>query len=221
MNTGSAPQRSQRLQRFCQRFCVGLTGGIASGKSTATETFAQLGAGIVDTDVIAHQLTAGHDSNTGLGAAMPAIEHTFGASFINANGSLNRAAMRAHVFANPLEKRKLEAILHPMINETTRQQAAVVVGAYVLFVVPLLAESAQWRTQVDRFAVVDCDPQLQRQRLLLRPGLSEVQADQILAAQASREARLNAADDTLYNNGDKTALIQAVTALHMHYLSLS
>jgi dephospho-CoA kinase len=98
------------LPRFCDRFCIGLTGGIASGKSTASERLAQLGAAVVDTDVIAHQLTQAG------GAAMPAIEHAFGKDFINLDGSLNRTAMRALVFAEPLKRSRLEAILHPMIH---------------------------------------------------------------------------------------------------------
>jgi dephospho-CoA kinase len=122
--------------RSCSRFCVGLSGGIASGKSTVAQLFADLGAAIVDTDVIAHQLTR-HN-----GAAMPAIAAAFGAAFVNQDGSLNRVAMRARVFANPSERQRLETILHPMINAETRAQGASVAGDYVMFVVPLLVESA-------------------------------------------------------------------------------
>jgi dephospho-CoA kinase len=199
--------------RFCSRFCVGLSGGIASGKSTVAQLFADLGAAIVDTDVIAHQLTR-HN-----GAAMPAIAAAFGAAFVNQDGSLNRVAMRARVFANPSERQRLETILHPMINAETRAQGASVAGDYVMFVVPLLVESAQWRTQVDRFLIVDCPAELQRQRLLLRPTMTAVQADQILAVQAGRETRLAVADDVIYNSDsvDIQGLKAQVQRLHLQY----
>jgi dephospho-CoA kinase len=205
-------------ERFCQRFCVGLTGGIASGKSTAAEQFSVLGAGVVDTDVLAHQLTAGRDANTGLGAAMPDIIRVFGTECVNDDGSLNRAAMRAKVFASPQQRQRLEAIMHPRINALAQQQAANIVGEYVVFVVPLLIESAHWRRQVDRFAVVDCDESLQYQRLLARPGIMPIQAQQILAAQATRHARLVLANDVLDNAGDKGALSEQVLTLHTQYL---
>ncbi len=196
------------LPRFCERFCIGLTGGIASGKSTVSERFAQLGAGIVDTDVIAHQLT-----HVG-GAAMPAIAAAFGTDFLNADGSLNRSAMRAHVFATPSERARLEAILHPMIHTRTRELGATVAGDYVVFVVPLLVESPRWRQQVDRIVVVDCEPSVQLQRLVQRTGVTLEQAGQIIAAQATRQQRLAIADVTVQNHSNKAALLQAIDKLH-------
>jgi dephospho-CoA kinase len=201
--------------RFCDRFCIGLTGGIASGKSTASECLGQLGAAVVDTDVIAHQLThAG-------GAAMPAIEHAFGKGFINLDGSLNRTAMRALVFAEPLKRSLLEAILHPMIHAKTRELGATVKGEYVVFVVPLLVESSRWRQRVDRIAVVDCDPKIQLKRLLQRPTMTTVQAAQIMAAQASREQRLTMADDVIVNDVDKAELIRKIDSYHVQCLGFS
>jgi dephospho-CoA kinase len=200
---------------FCNRFCIGLTGGIASGKSTASERFAQLGAAVVDTDVIAHQLTQPG------GAAMAAIQVAFGAALINDDGSMNRAAMRELVFANPAERTRLEAILHPMIHAQTRALGATRSGAYVVFVVPLLIESPRWRQQVDRIVVVDCEPQQQLTRLMQRSGMSREQAQQIMAAQASREQRLALADAVLSNQGDKAQLLETIDQLHRSYCELS
>lgn len=196
------------IPRFCDRFCIGLTGGIASGKSTVSERLAQLGAGIVDTDVIAHQLTQAG------GAAMHAITAAFGTDFLNADGSLNRGAMRARVFGNPAERARLEAILHPMIHTLTRELGEKVAGDYVVFVVPLLVESPRWRQQVDRIVVVDCEPSVQLQRLVQRSGISVEQAAQMIAAQASREQRLAAGDITVQNHNDKVMLLQAIDTLH-------
>jgi dephospho-CoA kinase len=214
------PSITAKLPRFCQRFCIGLTGGIASGKSTVAEYFARLGAAIVDTDVIAHQLT------TAQGEAMPAIASTFGTAFINADGSLNRAAMRKLVFANPNERQRLEAILHPLIHTHTQNLGATTAGCYVVFVVPLLVEQPQWRKQVDRFTVVDCEPEIQKKRLLQRAGITTLQADQIMEAQAKREHRLAVADDILHNTlqntqntlKNHTNLITQINILHTQYL---
>jgi dephospho-CoA kinase len=201
--------------RFCERFCIGLTGGIASGKSTVSERLSELGAGVVDTDVIAHALT-----QVG-GAAMPAIQAAFGDGFINADGSMNRSAMRTKVFAQPDERKRLEAILHPMIHARTRELGATVVGDYVVFVVPLLIESPRWRHQVDRIVVVDSEPLVQQERLLKRDGISLGQAQQIMAAQASREQRLAAADVTVQNNSDRAALLYAIDQLHASFCVLT
>jgi dephospho-CoA kinase len=196
------------LPRFCDRFCIGLTGGIASGKSTVSERLSALGAGVVDTDVIAHQLT-----QVG-GAAMPAIAAAFGDHFISGDGSLNRSAMRTRVFSQPAERKRLEAILHPMIHARTRDLGATVVGAYVVFVVPLLVESLRWRHQVDLIVTVDCEPSVQQERLIQRMGISLKQAQQIMASQASREQRAAAADMTVQNHSGKAALLNEIDQLH-------
>jgi dephospho-CoA kinase len=203
------------LSRYCDRYAIGLTGGIASGKSTVATRFATLGAAVVDTDVVAHELTAPQ------GEAMPAIEQAFGKDYLNSDGSLNRAAMRALVFAQPEQRKVLEGILHPMIHHRTQALGNTVAGSYVVFVVPLLVESSQWRGQVDRIAVVDCDPALQQARLVQRPGLNTEQATQIMAAQAARETRLGAADDVIANHADTLALLRRVNSLHCDYLQQS
>lgn len=203
------------LPRFCDRFCIGLTGGIASGKSTVSERLFQLGAGVVDTDAIAHALT-----QVG-GAAMPAIQAAFGDAFMNADGSMNRGAMRAKVFAQPEERKRLEAILHPMIHAKTRELGATVAGSYVVFVVPLLVESPRWRQQVDRIVVVDCEPATQLERLLQRKGITSEQAQQIIAAQASRALRLKAADMVVQNHSHQAALLEAIDQLHASICVLS
>jgi dephospho-CoA kinase len=199
--------------RYCSRYAIGLTGGIASGKSTVAAHLAQLGAAVVDTDAVAHDLTAAQ------GAAMPAIVQTFGAAYVNDDGSLNRSAMRALVFDQPAQRKALEAILHPMIHTQTQQLGNTVAGEYVVFVVPLLVESAKWRGQVDRIVVVDCEPATQQARLLQRPGLNALQAAQIMAVQASRDIRLAAADDVIHNNTDTVALLAQVDALHQRCLA--
>jgi dephospho-CoA kinase len=203
------------LPRYCDRYAIGLTGGIASGKSTVAARFAALGVAVVDADVVAHELTGPH------GVAMPAIEKTFGKDYLNSDGSLNRAAMRALVFTKPEQRKVLEGILHPMIHHRTQALGNTVAGSYVVFVVPLLVESSKWRSQVDRIAVVDCDPAEQRARLVQRPGLSTEQAEQIIAAQAARETRLAAADDVIANHVDTLALLARVDALHCDYLQQS
>lgn len=203
------------IPRFCERFCVGLTGGIASGKSTVSARLAQLGAAIVDTDVIAHQLTQAN------GEAIAPIAAAFGPSVINADGSLNRAAMRAQVFANPEDRSRLEAILHPMIHCRTRELGVSSQGEYVVFVVPLLVESTRWRGQVDRIAVVDCEPAVQLARLVQRPGMTHEQALQIMAVQAKREQRLAAADWVISNHSNQVALMAAIDQAHHSFRLLA
>jgi dephospho-CoA kinase len=203
------------LPRFCERFCIGLTGGIASGKSTASAQLAQLGAAVVDTDVIAHQLTQPS------GAAMAAIESAFGCEFINADGSLNRSAMRALVFSDSAERARLEAILHPMIHAKTRELGSSMPGSYVVFVVPLLVEGTRWRQQVDRIAVLDCEPNVQLARLIQRPSMTVQQAQQIIAAQASREQRLAAADLVIANHGNQAALQASIQHWHQTFSALA
>jgi dephospho-CoA kinase len=198
---------------------VGLTGGIASGKSTVATMFSALGAAIVDTDVIAHQLTAGENTLTRVGAAIPAITQAFGSTFIQSDGGLNRAMMRRHILNDSKERLRLEAILHPMIHYQAQSLGNTLSGNYVIFVVPLLIESPQWRRQVDRILVIDCDLELQRQRVLQRAGITMVQANQLLAIQASREQRLMQADDTLDNTAMTIEQLQHHIN-HLHHLYL-
>jgi dephospho-CoA kinase len=194
---------------------IGLTGGIGSGKSTVAARLAGHGAAIVDTDAIAHALTAPG------GEAMPPIEAAFGRAAIAADGALDRAAMRAAILAEPAAKRRLESILHPLIGAQARRQAdaAVARGAPMLvFDVPLLAESAHWRARVDRVLVIDCDEAVQRRRVLARSGWPEAQVRAVIAAQATRARRRAVADAVIFNQApdggdDLQALLSQVDAL--------
>jgi dephospho-CoA kinase len=197
-------------------YVVGLTGGIGSGKSAAAALFAERGITVVDTDAIAHSLTAPG------GGAMAAIRAEFGAAVAGADGALDRAAMRAIVFADPGARKRLEAILHPMIRaESERLLAADGVRApYAILMVPLLVESGDYRKRVDRVAVVDCAEATQIARVMSRNGLARAEVERILAAQASRAERLAAADDVIDNGGELAALAPQVELLHGKYLAL-
>ncbi|MEW5892866.1 MAG: dephospho-CoA kinase [Pseudomonadota bacterium] len=196
-------------------FCIGLTGGIGSGKSTVAELFAGLGVAIIDTDQIARELTRPG------GAALPAIRDAFGAEVIGPDGGLERARMRARVFTQSDDRRRLEAILHPMIRaEAERRLLAEQLAPYVLLVVPLLVETGAYGQLIDRVLVVDCDEATQLQRIQSR-GLSETEARAIIAAQASRQARLAAADDVLKNDGPLERLRREVEVLHQKYQKMA
>ena len=197
------------------RFSVGLTGGIGCGKTTVADMFAELGATLVDTDLIAHALTAPN------GAAMAAIVAEFGPGFATADGALERARMRELVFADASAKGRLEAILHPRIRDAALAQAASASGAYVIYVVPLLVESGAWRERVTRITVIDCPEEVQVARVMARNGLSEQQVRAIMAAQASRAERLAAADDVITNGGEIDQLRPQIARLHAEYLAIS
>ena len=194
-------------------FTVGLTGGIGCGKTTVADLFAARGASIVDTDQIAHALTAPH------GAAMPALLDEFGAGFATPEGALDRAKMRALVFADPGARARLEAILHPRIREATAAAALLATGPYVIFVVPLLIESGTWRECVTRILAIDCPEATQVARVMARNGLDEAQVRAIMAAQVSRTERLAAADDVILNDAGVDALRPQVERLHAEYLA--
>ncbi len=196
-------------------FVIGLTGGIGSGKSAAADEFARLGATLVDTDVIAHALTAPG------GAAIEAVRALFGDAVIDASGAMDRGKVRARVFADPPARKQLEAILHPLIRRESAARVAAATGAYVVLVVPLLVESANYRRRVDRVLVVDCPVELQVARVRARSGLSEDEARRIIAAQVSRETRLAAADDVIDNSGTLESLYEQVAQLHQRYLALA
>lgn len=196
-------------------FVIGLTGGIGSGKSAAADEFARLGATLVDTDAIAHALTAPG------GAAIDAVRTVFGDACIDASGAMDRAKVRARVFADPSARRRLEDILHPLIRQESTARVAAAAGAYVVLVVPLLIESADYRSRVDRVLVVDCPVELQLARVRARSGLSDDEARRIIAAQVSRETRLAAADDVIDNSGTLETLYAQVQRLHQRYLALA
>jgi len=196
-------------------FCVGLTGGIASGKSSAAALFEELGAAVVDTDAIAHELTRPG------GAAMGEIRLAFGPSFVAADGSLERAKMRQVVFSDPDAKARLEGILHPLIREQARARILAAQQPYVIVVVPLLIETGAYRDLIQRVLVVDCGEEQQVARAMQRSQLKESEVRSILAAQLPRAERLKGADDVIDNNGGMEALRMQVRKLHASYLSLA
>ena len=174
---------------------VGLTGGIGSGKSTVAGFLREAGAALVDTDAISRSLTLPG------GAAMPAIAQAFGTDFVAADGALDRDRMRALAFSDATAKRRLEAILHPLITAEALAQADAARSApLVVFDVPLLVESGRWRARVSRILVVDCPVETQIARVLQRPGWTRERVDGALAAQTTREARRAAADAVLLND---------------------
>ena len=195
-------------------FVVGLTGGIGSGKSSAADEFARLGATVVDTDLIAHELTGQG------GAALAQIERIFGKDFLESN-ALNRKKMREHVFSNPAARKKLEALLHPMIRKESARRIAAATGPYVVYVVPLLVESGDPRRGVNRVLVVDAPAEAQLARVRMRSALRADEVSAIMAAQAGRAERLAAADDVIDNSGTPDALRKQVAALHRKYLQFA
>jgi dephospho-CoA kinase len=194
---------------------VGLTGGIGSGKSAAADAFAELGARVVDTDAIAHELTGV------AGAAIPEIAQQFGKAFIDSTGAMDRKRMRDLVFSDAEEKQRLEALLHPMIRAESQRRIDAAKAPYVIHVVPLLVESPGFRDRVKRVLVVDCPEALQISRVRQRSGLPEGQVRRIIATQIQREKRLAAADDVIDNSGPIAALQQQVRQLHEKYLALA
>ena len=201
------------MTRQRQPLRVGLTGGIASGKSTVADRFAELGASVIDTDVIAREV---------VGPGQPALDEirtAFGPDVIGADGSLDRRALRRVVFADAAQRRALEAIVHPRIRAETLRQAEAADGPYQLIVVPLLAESPLLQA-VDRVLVVDCSETTQIARLMQRDTESEDHARQMLAAQSSRATRLSVADDIISNDGNLEDTLQQVDRLDAVYRSL-
>ena len=196
-------------------FIVGLTGGIGSGKSAAAKLFEELGAAVVDTDAIAHELTAPG------GVAVAPIRAAFGDEVVAPNGAIERPAMRRKVFADAQAKGRLEAILHPMIRAEADRRSAAVRAPYVVLVVPLLVESGGYRSRVQRVTVVDCPEEVQVARVMSRSGLSAEEARAIMAAQVSREARLAVADDVIDNGGELAELRPQIEALHRRYLEMA
>jgi dephospho-CoA kinase len=196
-------------------YCVGVTGGIGSGKSSAAALFAELGAGIIDTDDIAHELTRPG------GLAMPDITTAFGAGIVATDGSLDRAAMRKRVFAEPAQRKVLEGILHPLIRAEARNRVARSTAPYVMLVVPLLLETGGYPDLVRRVLVIDCDESLQISRTMQRSGLNAEAIHAIMAVQLPRQQRLDRADDVLRNDGDIARLRSQVALLHDCYLNLA
>ena len=193
---------------------IALTGGIASGKSTVTDMFADLGATIIDTDIIARELVRPGEP------ALGEIEARFGHEIIDEFGELDRAAMRQLIFADEASRRDLEAILHPRIGDEVRRRAHDDRSAYQIIVVPLLTQSPLLG-YVDRVLVVDCAEETQIERLMARDGGTVGQARRILAAQASRDERLAIADDIIRNNSSRKDSHRQVQRLDRHYRRLA
>ena len=196
---------------------IGLTGGIGSGKTAVSDQLAKLGAGIVDTDLIAHLITASK------GIAIPLIEKQFGAEFIDPDGALNRSKMRSLVFENPEARKALEAITHPLIREETNKQAMRLAKEgvpYLVFVVPLLIESGTWLGLIDYLVVVDCPEETQIKRVMHRSNLTRNEVERILTAQASRQERLSHADMVIENQGSLVDLETGVQSLHQKILQI-
>lgn len=193
---------------------VGLTGGIASGKTVVADMFVSLGTPLVDTDQVARDVVM--PGETGLTAVVAA----FGRDILGSDGSLDRARLRRQVFADPAERERLEGILHPLIRARTLAQVEALDSPYCLIAVPLLVETG-FGALVHRVLVVDCPPEVQLQRVMARDGQSRLEAERILAAQASRASRLQAADDVIDNSGGLEATREQVKQLHIRYLELA
>lgn len=205
-------KNDSQVAGYQDKLIVGLTGGIGSGKSTAAELFAQHGAAIIDTDEIAHHLTR-HD-----GEAIPSIRAVFGAAYITQDGALNRASMRALVFADADARQRLEQLLHPLILQQAECELAEASSyPYAILVVPLLAQTPAFRQLVQRVLLLDCDEQRQIERVVRRSELTGEEVRAIIASQTPRSERLKLADDIIVNNGDLDSLSAQIARLHQRY----
>lgn len=196
-------------------YAVGLTGGIGSGKSTVAGLFARLGVNVIDTDEIAHELTRPG------GEAIAPIRAAFGAEAVAADGSLDRVRMRRLAFGDAQKRKRLEAILHPLIRAESNRRIEGAASPYAILVIPLLVESGVDRSRTVRVLVVDCPEAGQLERVMRRSGLPEAEVRAILSSQATREQRLAAADDVIDNSGAPEALEGQISRLHEKYLTLA
>ena len=195
--------------------CIGLTGGIGSGKSTVAKLFAEHGAGIIDTDAIAHHLTQAD------GEAIAAIQAAFGNDYLTGNGALDREKMRGLIFSDAAAKQRLEQILHPLIFEQAKAQLRQLQAKpYILVVVPLLPESRTFRQLAQRVLVVDCDENTQVARVIGRNLLTEDEVRAIIARQTPRAERLLLADDVIHNDTGLDSLAGRVAVLHERYAKM-
>lgn len=194
---------------------IGLTGGVGSGKSTVAEIFAELGAEIIDTDLIARELV---EPGT---PALQAMTQHFGSDILNPDGSLNRRHLRGHIFGHPQERAWLEQLLHPLIQAEVHRRLPLSQGLYTVVVIPLLTENyRQTYPFLDRICVVDCEDSIQLERTAARDGITTELAAQMLRAQLSREERLALAQDVITNNHDLSSLKDQIMALHRKYLTI-
>ena len=196
-------------------YVVALTGGVAAGKSSVTRRFAALGVPVHDADVAAREVVA--PGSEGLAAVVAA----FGDEALDAEGRLDRPAMRRRVFADPAARRTLEGIIHPRVRHWLHERALADTTPYCLLAIPLLAENIAHYRWVDRLLLVDAPAELQLARLIARDGIDEALARRMLAQQARREERLALAHDVIDNSGDEARLDAQVAALHQRYLALA
>ena len=194
--------------------CIGLTGGIGCGKSTVSDMFAKLGAGIIDTDVIAHKLTNSD------GAAIHAIRSAFGNEYIKNDGSLDRDKMRGLIFSDAAAKRQLENILHPLILEKTKEKIKELNSApYIIIIVPLLFQSPRFQKMVQRILLVDCAKEKQVSRVVGRSKISEAEVYSIIDQQTPRAELLKLTDDVIHNDAGMDVLAEQVSVLHKRYMN--
>lgn len=198
-------------------YIIGLTGGIASGKSALEKRFLALGVTVADADLIAREIVEPGQP------ALAAVAAHFGPGIMGGDGRLDRSALRRRIFDNEAERRTLEGILHPVIRQRLREQCQAAPGPYAVAMIPLLTEGGGRTTYpwLDRILVVDAPPELQKSRLIQRDGIDAGLADRMIAAQASRTARLALADDIVVNDGDPTHLEAAVAELDARYRALA
>lgn len=196
-------------------FVVALTGGVASGKSAVARRFEALGVNVHDADLAAREVVARNEP------ALAEIEFVFGANILQADGALNRGALRERIFADVDARKQLEAIVHPRVREWLRRRVAMDPGAYCIVAIPLLAETWPQYQWIDRVLLVDAPEAAQIERLMRRDGAPREQARQTLAAQATREQRRAIADDVIVNDSDEAALDMHIAALHARYLELA
>jgi dephospho-CoA kinase len=194
---------------------IGLTGGIGSGKTSVSDIFSELGVPVIDTDLVARQLTARD------GAALPEIRSAWGESVMRPDGELDRDALRRRIFADPEERRRLEAILHPLIRRQVVAELAALDAPYVVVVIPLLVETGNYRELLDRVLVVDCPESLQVERVRARSGLSAEEVSAIISAQADRSSRIAAADDIIVNAANSRSLREQVLSLDAKYREIA
>ena len=196
-------------------FAVGVTGGIGCGKSSAARIFAELGAAVIDTDEIAHRLTAPGQP------ALDAIAQTFGNDYIQPDGNLDRSKMRQLIFSSPTAKKRLEDILHPLIKQQVASELKECDAEYALIIVPLLLETGNYYDLIQRILVVDCEEAQQISRTMARSNLSMQEVHAIMSTQVPREKRLELADDILVNDKDIEYLKPRISQLHQKYLQLA
>lgn len=196
-----------------EQLIVGLTGGIGSGKSAASDIFENLGIRVIDTDKISHLLTSVNSD------CLSAITNIFGSDILE-NGQLNRTKLRKIIFGDDLARKKLENILHPRIRQKVEEALSEAKEPYVIVVVPLLVEKKKYEF-INRILVIDCDEQIQINRVKKRNNLNNEEVTDIMRTQATRQERLAMADDIIHNNGDLSLLMEQVTLLNEKYIHMS